>query len=43
MVQGLKDASVQRDTDMILANPILPNDVLKGRFHKSYILKCYFI
>lgn len=30
MVQGLKDASVQRDTDMILANPILPNDILKG-------------
>lgn len=29
MVQGLKDASVQRDTDMILANPVLPNDVLK--------------
>uniref|UniRef100_A0A1A9V8C9 General transcription and DNA repair factor IIH helicase subunit XPD n=1 Tax=Glossina austeni TaxID=7395 RepID=A0A1A9V8C9_GLOAU len=29
MVQGLRDASVQRDTDMILANPILPNDVLK--------------
>lgn len=28
MVQGLKDASVQRDTDMILANPVLPNDVL---------------
>lgn len=28
MVQGLKDASVQRETDMILANPVLPNDVL---------------
>ncbi|XP_017126017.1 general transcription and DNA repair factor IIH helicase subunit XPD [Drosophila elegans] len=28
MVQGLKDASVQRDTDMILANPVLPKDVL---------------
>ncbi|KAH8369859.1 hypothetical protein KR093_001281, partial [Drosophila rubida] len=28
MVQGLKDASVQRDTDMILANPVLPTDVL---------------
>lgn len=30
MVQGLKDASVQRDTDMILANPVLPDDILKG-------------
>ncbi|KAM7345144.1 general transcription and DNA repair factor IIH helicase subunit Xpd isoform 3-T3 [Cochliomyia hominivorax] len=29
MVQGLKDAKVQRDTDLILANPILPSDVLK--------------
>uniref|UniRef100_A0A1A9WIP7 General transcription and DNA repair factor IIH helicase subunit XPD n=1 Tax=Glossina brevipalpis TaxID=37001 RepID=A0A1A9WIP7_9MUSC len=29
MVQGLRDATVQRDTDVILANPLLPNDVLK--------------
>ncbi|XP_037941587.1 general transcription and DNA repair factor IIH helicase subunit XPD-like [Teleopsis dalmanni] len=29
MVQGLKDVSEQRETDMVLANPILPADVLK--------------
>ena len=29
MVQGLKDASARRETDMFLANPVLPNDVLK--------------
>lgn len=41
MVQGLKDASVQRDTDMVLANPILPSDVLKGYFF--YFFKSLFI
>lgn len=30
MVQGLKDAQVQRETDMVMANPVLPADVLKG-------------
>lgn len=35
MVQGLKDASVQRDTDMVLANPILPSDILKGTDRKQ--------
>lgn len=30
MVQGLREAIVKRDTDMILANPILPADVLQG-------------
>lgn len=29
LVQGLKDASVARDTDLMLANPILPDEVLK--------------
>ncbi|CAD7012055.1 unnamed protein product [Ceratitis capitata] len=29
MVQGLKDAQVQRETDMVMANPVLPADVLK--------------
>ncbi|XP_055919297.1 general transcription and DNA repair factor IIH helicase subunit XPD [Eupeodes corollae] len=29
MVQGLKDASERQDTDMVLANPLLPADVLK--------------
>lgn len=30
LVEGLKDASVARDSDVILANPVLPDDVLKG-------------
>ncbi|XP_050349919.1 general transcription and DNA repair factor IIH helicase subunit XPD isoform X2 [Nymphalis io] len=28
MVEGLRDAAVARDTDLILANPILPDEVL---------------
>lgn len=30
LVKGLKDAQMQRETDMVLANPILPSDVLTG-------------
>lgn len=30
LVEGLKDAQLQRETDIILANPILPNEVLEG-------------
>lgn len=29
LVEGLKDASVARDTDIILSNPILPDEILK--------------
>ncbi|KAK9687690.1 Helicase C-terminal domain [Popillia japonica] len=29
LVEGLKDASIARDSDVILANPVLPDDVLK--------------
>lgn len=32
LVEGLKDAHVARETDIILANPILPNEVLQGKF-----------
>lgn len=28
MVQGLREAGISRETDMVLANPILPDDVL---------------
>lgn len=31
MVQGLRNASVARDADQFLANPILPEDILKGK------------
>lgn len=30
MLEGLRKASEQNDADMFLANPILPDDVLKG-------------
>lgn len=36
LVEGLKDAQLQRETDVILANPILPNEVLEG-WQKCYI------
>ncbi|XP_067209048.1 general transcription and DNA repair factor IIH helicase subunit XPD [Linepithema humile] len=29
LVEGLKDAQMQRETDVILANPILPNEILE--------------
>lgn len=32
MLEGLRKASEQNDADMVLANPILPDDVLKGMF-----------
>lgn len=31
LVQGLREANVARETDMVLANPVLPDDVLKVR------------
>lgn len=31
LVEGLKDAQLQRETDVILANPILPDEVLEGQ------------
>lgn len=31
LVEGLKDAQFQRETDVILANPILPNEILEGK------------
>ncbi|KAG4070504.1 hypothetical protein HA402_005736 [Bradysia odoriphaga] len=30
MVQGLRQASANRDADLVLANPILPDDILQG-------------
>ena len=29
MVEGLREAQIARETDLALANPILPNDVLE--------------
>lgn len=33
MLSGLRKASEQRDADMILANPVLPDDILNGMLH----------
>lgn len=41
LVEGLKDAQLQRETDVILANPILPNEILKG-YKNCHILKIFF-
>lgn len=30
LVEGLKEAQVARETDVVLANPVLPNEVLEG-------------
>jgi DNA excision repair protein ERCC-2 len=30
LIEGLKDAQVARETDVVLANPVLPNEVLEG-------------
>lgn len=30
LVQGLRDASVARETDVYLANPVLPDEILQG-------------
>lgn len=32
MLKGLRDASEARDSDLVLANPVLPDDILKGTF-----------
>ena len=31
MVEGLREAQTARETDIVLANPILPDDILQGR------------
>lgn len=31
LVEGLRDASVARETDVILSNPVLPDAILTGK------------
>lgn len=31
LLEGLRDAGVARETDVILSNPVLPDEVLKGK------------
>lgn len=31
LVEGLRDAHSARETDVVLANPVLPDEILQGR------------
>ena len=37
MVQGLRDAQAARASDAILANPVLPDEVLKVRVSQGVL------
>ena len=39
LVEGLKDAHAARETDTILSNPVLPDEVLQGFYIVYRILK----
>lgn len=39
LVEGLKDAHVARETDIILANPVLPDEILQGKFLILHLFK----
>ena len=32
LVEGLRDASIARETDVVLSNPVLPDEVLQGKY-----------
>lgn len=31
LIEGLRDASTARETDVILSNPVLPDEILSGK------------
>lgn len=46
LVEGLKEANVARETDVYLANPVLPDEILQGMAvigfgRKQHILLCW--
>lgn len=43
LVEGLRDAQVARETDMILANPVLPDQVLNGLKNNFNNLEFIFV
>ena len=43
LVEGLREAEINRETDMILANPILPDDVLNEEIPGSIRLAEHFV
>jgi len=42
LVEGLREAGVARETDVILANPVLPDDILHGKSYKIYETNCHY-
>lgn len=38
LVEGLKEANVARETDVYLANPVLPDEILQGAFFFPFLL-----
>ena len=34
LVEGLREASTARETDVQLANPVLPDEILQGKFRE---------
>lgn len=41
MLKGLREANEARESDLILANPVLPDDILKGTLFSLSIRLCY--
>ena len=41
MVQGLRDAQAARASDAILANPVLPDEVLEGKGFSGCLISGY--
>lgn len=42
LVEGLKEANVARETDVYLANPVLPDEILQGtNISPSFIHRRY--
>lgn len=39
LVEGLRQANEQRETDEILANPVMPNEILQGKI--SFFLRWF--
>lgn len=41
LVEGLRQANERRETDLILANPVLPNEILQGTLvYSSTLYAC---
>ena len=43
LVEGLRDASAARNSDVILANPVLPDEVLDGKWRHLHHGTYFFV